>query len=496
MDNTLDFPRQYYLDKVSVSRIYGWRTKKYVNGWYIHHHPEVEVNLIISEYVNIAIVGYFFHPSNIDCGIQYISEKVKNGELSSENDFYSEIKSFCGRFIVLYSNSSVTFARTDALSLRNLYYVLDNGVELIAQDLAIVSNIYGSNLTANSKAADFFNNDFKKTGSDCWVGSETVFRNVFKLLPNMHLNLDNASVSRYWPDKAIVRRDLEAVSKEISRYLGSILKSASLKYELQSAITAGYDSRLVAAICKKNSIEVNYFIDKHSKSKRDDVDFDTACVLSNLLGVTLDVNYVNNLVEPPSCFSEHFSRSSFYSRNDRCKVIFNYYKKYEGRLNICPVGEVGRTRFGRDYIKPNEKFLVYKYGYKNSQYANEQADIWLREALPVCKNVGINVYTLFYWEQDLGNWGSVGNVESDIAIEEFNPFNSHYVHELMVSLDEKHSSYIKNDLFRSILEINWPESNSIPINDTYDFVSFFKRLCRKEPFYTYLDFFRFKFFNN
>ena len=42
--------------------------------------------------------------------------------------------------------------------------------------------------------------------------------------------------------------------------------------------------------------------------------------------------------------------------------------------------------------------------------------------------------TGFYWEHMLGNWGTVGNSESDIAIEEINPFNSHLLYEIFLEL--------------------------------------------------------------
>ena len=94
----------------------------------------------------------------------------------------------------------------------------------------------------------------------------------------------------------------------------------------------------------------------------------------------------------------------------------------------------------------------------------------LDELLPVAEQSGINPLTLLFWEQKLGNWGAIVNSESDIAIEELDPYVSHLLYELFLSVDEKYARYDEKPccvLFRKMIEQMWPELMKWPINPPY-----------------------------
>jgi hypothetical protein len=64
----------------------------------------------------------------------------------------------------------------------------------------------------------------------------------------------------------------------------------------------------------------------------------------------------------------------------------------------------------------------------------------------------------------LGTWGVVGNSESDIAIEEFDPYDSHYIYEIMLSIDRKHTKGTPPDFFKALYQEMWPELLEFPFN--------------------------------
>ena len=76
--------------------------------------------------------------------------------------------------------------------------------------------------------------------------------------------------------------------------------------------------------------------------------------------------------------------------------------------------------------------------------------------------------TLLYWENTMGNWGTVGNSESDIALEEFDPYDSHFLYETFLAVDEKYRTYTNNTLFREMIKRMWPELLQWPINPPAD----------------------------
>jgi hypothetical protein len=108
--------------------------------------------------------------------------------------------------------------------------------------------------------------------------------------------------------------------------------------------------------------------------------------------------------------------------------------------------------------------MAYALGYKDSEYVVRVCDKILPEMLSVGKRFNVNVMTLLYWEQMMGNWGVTGNSESDIAIEEFDPYDSHFLYETLLGVDVKYSKYGDSVLFREMIKRMWPELLEWPIN--------------------------------
>jgi hypothetical protein len=102
-----------------------------------------------------------------------------------------------------------------------------------------------------------------------------------------------------------------------------------------------------------------------------------------------------------------------------------YFKSHSDKVNLLGIGEIGRTRFGKEPRTLDGYRIAYKMGHKEGRYALRQGGRILDELEPVGRAAGLNVLTLLYWEHWLGNWGATGNSESDIAIEEIDPYDSH-----------------------------------------------------------------------
>ncbi len=58
----------------------------------------------------------------------------------------------------------------------------------------------------------------------------------------------------------------------------------------------------------------------------------------------------------------------------------------------------------------------------------------------------------------------MGNSESDIAIEEFDPFNSHALIEHLMGVDPQYTQYEDCRLYQQIITSLWPELMQWPIN--------------------------------
>jgi hypothetical protein len=111
--------------------------------------------------------------------------------------------------------------------------------------------------------------------------------------------------------------------------------------------------------------------------------------------------------------------------------------------------------------------MAYKLGYKKSNYVIKQCKQILAEMSLLTRKFSINVATLLYWEQRAGNWGAVGNSESDIAIEEIDPYDSHLLYEIFLGVDKKYTRKKDTIFFREMIRSMWPELLEFPINPPY-----------------------------
>jgi hypothetical protein len=229
------------------------------------------------------------------------------------------------------------------------------------------------------------------------------------------------------------------------------------------AVTAGEDSRAQLAASRDICRSVYYFINKHDSLSNRSPDIRIPVQLFERLGLPFHVHHVPKAV--PSEFRRTFLDNTHLAHERLLPVIYNvYYLQHSEKMNVLGVGEVGRTKFFDEPRRLTPYYLAYMLKYRNSPYAVEQCEAWLADAGPVARRLGLNTMTLFWWEVLIGNWGAVGNSESDIAIEEFDPFNSHLLYETFLSVAPEYRTFRDNVLFRELIRFMWPELLALPFN--------------------------------
>lgn len=494
IDDNLLFRRQYFISDSEVDDFPAWQLSKIDNDNYLYAHPDLKVTTI--ELVNgkLYILGDFFHPDSEPYSPEPILAATNNTPLTpfATTQCFSKI---CGRYVVILKTDSEFCAFNDALSFRTLYFTTNTDSNIkIASDINLILHLLPDNkyVSFNSDAKQFYENEFKSDGGgNAWIGDKTIYKNINKLLPNKLLNINNRECLRYWPYKKIEQNSTYEVASIASDYIRKILISASKASKLSIAITAGYDSRIMAAASLPIKDSVHYFIDKHGYMDANHLDIVTGQKVANCLGVEFSINDQSKIETVPASFEKYYFQNTFYAGSKRLKTIYNYFQNYSEYHNILGISEIGRTRFGPVKYPLTPERLAYKYGYINSRYATAVAEKWLSEAKDLCFKYGVNPFTLFYWEQDLGNWGSVGNCESDIAFDEFNPLNCHYIYELLLSAPAKDTKNINNNLCENILRNLSPELAEIPVNPGVSFKGKIKNFLKREYIFTTLDYLRF-----
>jgi hypothetical protein len=170
-------------------------------------------------------------------------------------------------------------------------------------------------------------------------------------------------------------------------------------------------------------------------------------------------------------FKRFYLQNTFFRTERLLTTIYNvYFRNHGEKVNVTATGEIGRNRYGSEPRRLNSYLVAYKLGHTaGCRYVIRQCEKILGELLPVARQFGVNMLTLLYWEQMIGNWGAIVNSESDIAIEEFDPYDSHLLYELFLGIDESDARYDEElcTLFREMIRTMWPELLQWPINPSY-----------------------------
>jgi hypothetical protein len=427
------------------------------------------------------LIGSVFDPINPEKSnndiISEISSKAK-----TFYDFIGLIKPLTGRYAFIYKDEYDFLIFNDPLALREIYFCAQpNKVICGSQPNIIVEfadpvirpredSEFLEYYYANSKNKKW--NPYRK-----WIGDETYYNGIKHLLPNHYFNIANYEVNRYWPNEKINRLDLDDAVIKICSFLRGALKAIVNRHSIMLAVTAGTDSRTLLAASKDIFRDIYYFINDYNLN----VNHPDIAVPKNMMNsIRIPFNIHNVEKNIDFNFSQVFMNNTFFSSDRILPVIYNvYYKKFNDKVNVLGIGEIGRTRFGKEPRKLNGYRMSYKLGYRGEKYAVTQGQKILDELLPVCRKFNLNIMTLFYWEQMLGNWGPTGNSESDIAIEEYNVYDSHLLYEMLLGIDDKYTGYYDSILFKEIIRYMWPELLNWPINPSKDIHSKIENILKK-----------------
>ncbi|MBF4280634.1 hypothetical protein EAY27_26485, partial [Vibrio anguillarum] len=180
----------------------------------------------------------------------------------------------------------------------------------------------------------------KKGNGNAWIGHETIFNEIEKVLPNHALSIRDMKVVRYWPQVEFKYHDINQVVTEVAEELKAILKAFSEVSPLSIAVTAGNDSRVMAAATKEIKHRCYYFIDKLKNLNDDHPDIVIGKRICDTLGVkyTIHTDFLD-VDKIPDSFKNEYSNSVFYATEKRLPEVYNYSIILPEHINVCGVGE-------------------------------------------------------------------------------------------------------------------------------------------------------------
>jgi hypothetical protein len=481
----LRYRRQFLLSRIAIASFSNWNRLSLAKGYVLYSHPDLEITFKEKSGVGIALLGYLFDPADPKKG----NAEILNGLLEDSGTFEAfleSIKGYAGRYVFIYMNRDELHVMHDPLGLREVYYCASVNRIICGSQPNLIKKYADPaiDVTADPSIRDFYEKDMKKIRMGrLWVGDETYYEGIKHLLPNHYLKTRELRALRYWPRQNLEAVGLDEAVQRSCSFLRGTLLAASHRNDLMMAVTGGTDSRTLLAASREIRDRIYFFINKHRIMDDNHPDIRIPATMFQRIQTPFHIHSVEGDVDDE--FRNIFLNNTFLSQERLLPAIYNiYYKQHSHRMNILGVGEIGRTFYGEEPQELDGYFLARSLKYKNSVYAVAQCQQWLDRTRPFAQKFGVNIMTLLLWEQLLGNWGVVGNSESDIAIEEFDPYNCHYLYETMLGVDKKYAKYGESILFREMIKNMWPELLEFPINPPKKKIDHIKRIFRRIGVYS------------
>jgi hypothetical protein len=478
--------RQFLLTRVAVNGLPHWSTRR-VGPYYLYSHPDLEVESVSTPDREVVLLGYVFDARSRDKSNIDILRDLHSGA-ADFRQVLTALKPMAGRYVLLFRDSDGVKVVQDALSLREVYYSNEDNASVCASQPTLLSEFSEPRLerSKNPEVLEFYHHHMRHVRNGrLWVGDGCLFDGIRHLLPNHYLDLERRAVSRYWPDTAWGLRGLDDTVTKACEFLQGMMEAITNRHRVMIAVTAGTDSRTLLAASRAITDRVYYFVNQSSHLTPRSSDIRVPVSMFRKIGVPFHVHTVEQDVDPE--FRKAFYASTFFASDRLLPAIYNiYYRQHSEKVNVLGVGEVGRALWGKAPRRLDAYYLAYSLGYARSTYARKECDKWLAEVLPAARSHGIDVMSLLLWEQLLGNWGAVGNSESDIAIEEFDPYDSHYMYETLLGIDEAAIGGDRQRLFREMIRRMWPTLLEFPINPSDSVEKSLKHALKTVGVYTLL----------
>ena len=494
MIDKLIYRRQFMITRKDISGLDHWE-KIDLHQYKLYVHPDLQVIIVCDAMKTLILLGYIFDPENYQASNDNIMQKV----LEENKDFISvlfALKPYSGRYAIIYKDATSFNIVQDALALREVYYCQIENKVICASQPNLLERFAKPKLLKSSdpELLDFVENHLPHIRNGrLWPGDGTVYDGIKHLLPNHYLDIHELKSYRYWPNTHLERLQINDAVEKCASYLQGALKAAAYRQPLMIAVTAGFDSRALLSASKEICKSVYYFINKIERLDDHSNDIRIPKELFRQIGIPFHIHTYSK--EVPDDFKNTFLSNTFFAQEELLPVIYNlYYKQHSDKLNILGVGEVGRTKYFDPPKDLDAYYLAYMLKYRKSSYAVKECAKWLSQAKSVANQYNLNIMTLFWWEVLIGNWGSVGNSESDIAIEEFDPYDSHYLYETFLSVDTKYRTFNDNILFKELIRYMWPQLLEAPVNPPENYRDLFIWLLQKIGIEKISRYLKFKFY--
>ncbi len=461
IDDNLLYRRQYFIGPNFIDRFKSWDRIKVGNNVYVTAHPDLTVTTVKNGDTELALLGFLFDSKNYKANIDDILNDIAK-DSKSFNDVTKATYRYAGRWILIYTNKNETKLLHDPAGLRQIFYCNQNSEIWCSAQPHILAELLGKGKKKDKDLQSFLESAAFELNERSLVGIESLYEDIYHLLPNHDLDLVNCSSKRYWPNKKLKKIPIDEVIDQSSQILVELVKAANHHHKIAQIITAGWDTRVLLAASRTIKNNNYYFV--HQLPNMDNTHQDIAIPKQIASNNNLNFNVID-CSEYNNDFDKINTNNVYIVQSDKKKLqYYNYFSQFDNKLIISGnVGQLIKALYPPvDKITANN--LARLLYFHNSKYAVNAISKWLEKSNSYSKKYDINIEKLFYWEMRLGTWAPMFNSELDIAVEEFSPYNCRDLINILLSIPAELRTRPNVIIYRRIIKKLWPELLDLPIN--------------------------------
>jgi hypothetical protein len=484
------FRRQFLIGPTTFQPNKYWNSIKLNHDLYVSIHEDLDFCRKTEGENTVILIGI-----SIDCTDSSKSqEQILDTLFTSFTNIQSIIeasKPLAGRWAIICQNSTDTLIFNDPIGARKVFYFINGKSMWCASQPTLLNQVTTLSESADHALHDFRNSTEYIKRESAWIGNKTDYKNCYHLMPNHYLSYKQAGQIRFFPGYSISKNnDVNTLANKTAEYLENIIKSAFYRYNINIAVTSGFDSRILLAATRDIANNADYYVEDLGYLKNYNGDIWVPTSLAKKLNLKFRV--VHTLQETPETWfkdllEKNISRARVSPMIPKINSIYCKLTRNENRLaitgNITEIVRIGLSRKNYehkiiDYAGNTDLDDIVQFtGYKHPFVYREISE-WLK-TIDISLIETANIFDLFFWEQRGGNWGGLYPSEQDIAIDGISPFNCRLILETCFRVPREHRITPDYHFFKLVINKLWPEVLAVPINPGPRGFGLVKQMIRK-----------------
>lgn len=441
----------------------------------LSYHEDLNCEIVEDGGKKVILLGIA-----IDCESPFKSESdIASSLLKDFRSLTSLIeatKPLAGRWVVICKDADdKVYAFNDPCGLRQIYYHFEDNSTWFASQPTLINTVKDLTLSSDDSLHAFHQSKEYLDKQSSWIGNKTIWENCYHLMPNHYLDVINQTATRFFPGIInITKTDPNAFTDDASEWLRNIMNGLAHRYDLNIALTSGFDSRMLLAASSEIIDNVSFYIDDLGILKYHHDEMYIPVNLSKKLN--LDLQVVKNHEDVPGWFKKLLSENVWNARISPMEPSIRPFYTWlvEGKDNTVFInGNVN------EIIRIKEKKLklyrlleegeipvpeiLNELCYYQAPFVQKEMDEWI-QSIHLESESDVNLVDMYYWEQTMGNWMPLEPAEKEVTSEIISPFNCRLYLEAGMSIPLEKRSAPDYPFFTDLMKKLWPEVLSLPTN--------------------------------